>query len=355
MIAAGGTGGHVYPAIAVANALSEHGIQNSAVRFVTDGRERSMSAIDRAGFALDTIALQHGFDRSGKFSNVRVFTDTLRSVVQSRRLLKRYRPEVVVGFGAYVSLPLLLAARARAIPMVVHEQNAYPGLANRIAVKLGARAAVSITGTDLRDAVVTGNPVRPEVTLVVREPTSPPVVTFIGGSLGSGVLDDLALQLFDRWRNRSDVCIVHVSGDRSFDACSHRLGTLRQPSDALQYTLIRYEHDMANRYTTSTLMVTRSGGMVAELAAAGMPSILIPWPGATERHQHANAQAMVAAGAALMIDEDDCDIDRLASTVDGLITDATTLASMSVAARGAARRDAAFAVAQLVVDARVSS
>ena len=351
MVAAGGTGGHVYPAIAVAQALGEHGVRREAVRFVTDGRSRSMTAIADAGFAFDTIALEHGLERSFTLANGRVLSGTFRSVVRCRRLLSTYRPKVVVGFGAYVALPLTIAARMRGIPIVIHEQNAAPGLANRIAVKLGARAAVSMAGTPLARAVVTGNPVRPEVTSVVRAPTSPPTIAFVGGSLGSAVLDDLALDLYAAWRDRRDIAIVHVTGDRSFEQCGERLAALRTPNDALSYELLRYETDMASRYRTTTIMVTRAGGMVAELSAAGMPAVLIPWPGATERHQHANAAAMVAAGAAVMHDEHECDAAVLSATLDRLLDDQSALVAMSHAAREFSRRDAAFAVAHLVVSA----
>lgn len=351
MVAAGGTGGHVYPAIAVAQALGEQGVRREAVRFVTDGRSRSTTAIADAGFAFDTIALEHGLERSFTLANARVINDTFRSIVHCRRLLKTYRPKVVVGFGAYVALPLTVAARMRRIPIVIHEQNASPGLANRIAVKLGARAAVSMAGTPLANAVVTGNPVRPEVTSVIRAPTSPPTIAFVGGSLGSAVLDDLALDLYTAWRDRRDVAIVHVTGDRSFEQCGERLAAMRAPSDALLYEVLRYETDMAGRYCATTIMVTRAGGMIAELAAAGMPAVLIPWPGATERHQHANAAAMVEAGAAVMHDEDECDAAMLGATLDRLLGDESLLVAMSHAARDFSRRDAAFSVAQLVVSA----
>ena len=347
MLAAGGTGGHVYPAVAVAQALVASGHAPRTIRFVTERRELSTTAIAQAGFELDVIALQHGFERKLSFTNARRFYDLIRSFAQSLRLVRRYRPSVVLGFGAYVSLPLVVAARFWRVPVVVHEQNAFPGMANRIAVRLGAKPAVSLPGTSLTGAVLTGNPVRPAVAAVTRQPSIPPVVVFVGGSLGSGVLDRAALELYERWRNRRDVRIVHISGERSFTACAASLEGLRRTTDVLDYDLVAYEHDMPARYRSAAVIVSRAGGMVAELAAAGVPSVLIPWAQATERHQHANALAMVDAGASILIDETELTAVLLDETLTTLLHDADRLEKMQIGARLVAKPNAAAAVAEL--------
>ena len=212
------------------------------------------------------------------------------------RIVARRRPAVVVGVGGYASLPGVVAARLRRIPVVVHESDAHPGLANRIAVSLGARPAVSLPGTPLRGAVVTGNPIRPEITAVVRTPVEPPMVAVVGGSLGSRRINDATLDLYDRWRHRDDVVIHHVSGARDYEGCDRRLAALRAPGDRLGYHLVRYEDAMDTLYAEARVMVSRAGGMTAELAAVGMPSVLVPLPGAPGDHQTANALVFAAGG-----------------------------------------------------------
>ncbi len=347
IIAAGGTGGHIYPGIAVADALVALGHERTTIRFVTESRPMSTRAIGNAGYDYDLVALGHGLQRRLTIANLVVVFKAWQSFVQSWRLLSRYQPQVVLGFGAYVTLPIIAAARLRRIPVVVHEQNAFPGLANRLAVHWGSHAAVSVPATPLAGATFTGNPVRPEVVAVRRRPESPPLVAFVGGSLGAAILDTTALGLFERWRDRDDIAIHHVSGNRSFLQCRSVLDETRRAGDQLEYKLVEYEHDMPALYSRASLMITRAGGSVAELAATGMPAIVVPWPGATERHQHANAQAMADHGAAVMVDEKDCTVERIAALCDGLLLDREALEAMSAAGRELANPNAAVAVANL--------
>jgi UDP-N-acetylglucosamine:LPS N-acetylglucosamine transferase len=231
---------------------------------------------------------------------------------------------------------------------VVHEADAHPGLANRIAVRLGARAAVSLPGTPLPGAVVTGNPIRPAIAAVVRAPVAPPVVAVVGGSLGARSLNRAVLGLYDRWRDRSDLTIHHVTGTRDYQECSTTLAAQRAPGDTLSYSLVPFEEHMEVVYAEATLVVSRSGGMTAELTTVGMPSLLVPLPGAPGDHQTANADALVAAGAAVKIADGELDPVRLATEIDALLTDPALLASMTAAARTLGRPDATARFADLV-------
>jgi UDP-N-acetylglucosamine:LPS N-acetylglucosamine transferase len=348
VLVAGGTGGHVYPAIAVADALVARGHEPATLRFVTDQRDVARAALDRTDYARDELPIAHGLERGGGLAhNLGVVVRATRATATAGRVLRAHRPRVVVGFGAYVALPVVVAARARRLPVVVHEQNGVPGLANRVAVRLGARAAVSLPGTALPEAILTGNPVRPDITVVEREPVSPPLVAFVGASLGAGVLNRTALDVYDRWRDRGDVQIRHVTGARFYDECRAALDALRRPGDALAYDLVDYEHDMAGLYTDAAVVVARAGGSVAELAAAGVPSVLVPWSGAADDHQTANARAFAEAGAAIHVREAECDGARVASLLDHLLADPDRLAAMALAARTLAHPDAADEVAAL--------
>ena len=180
-------------------------------------------------------------------------------------------------------------------------------MANRLAVRLGATAAVSVPDTPLGPhPTLTGNPVRPEIAAVQRQPGSPALVGVVGASLGAAVLNDAVLGVYDRWRNRSDLAIRLVTGPDKFAAVEARFRALRRPDDRLDCTVIPYEHDMAGLYRDATVMVTRGGGSIFELAAAGMPAVIVPWAGATEGHQTANARAAERAGAAVHLAESAC-------------------------------------------------
>ncbi len=350
LLVAGGTGGHVYPAIAVAEALVARGHDASGLRFVTDTRDVVLAAVARTQFASDVLPIEHGLQRGARVANLAVVAHSIRAGFTALRLVRRYRPQVVVAFGAYVSLPMVIAARMLRVPVVVHEQNGLPGLANRLAVRIGARAAVSLPATPLRGALVTGNPVRPEIASVVRRPAVPPLVAFVGGSLGARVLNDGALGLYDRWRNRDDVAVHHVTGTRYFAECDASLAAARRPDDRLDYELVAYEHDQAGLFGRASVVVARAGGSVAELAAAGVPSVLVPWSGAADDHQSANARAFAAAGAACHLPEPECDAAHLDAELSALLGDPERLDAMAGAARALARPDAADRVAQLVED-----
>jgi UDP-N-acetylglucosamine--N-acetylmuramyl-(pentapeptide) pyrophosphoryl-undecaprenol N-acetylglucosamine transferase len=349
VITGGGTGGHVYPALALADALAARGHPRDAIRFVGARRGLEARIVPEAGYAIDLLP-GRGLQRRLTAANVRAGWDTLTAFAHARGIVRRTRPAVVVGVGGYASLPTLVAARLRHVPTVVHEQNAAPGLANRVAVRMGARAAVSLPGTPLRGGVLTGNPVRAEVAAVRRDPDpARPLVSVFGGSLGAGRLNDAALDLYERWRDRTDVAVQHVTGARNHEACATRLAAARRPTDTLQYELVGYEDHMEQLYARTTLAVCRAGAItVAELAAAGVPAVLVPLPGAPGDHQSRNADALVDAGAAVVVPDAECDAARLDSELRGLLPDPGRLDAMSANTRALGRPDAAARLADLV-------
>ncbi len=351
LVSGGGTGGHVFPALALAEELVARGHAPDRVRFVGARRGLEATAVPAAGFGIDLLpgrGLQRTLTPRHVVANVRTLWDTANAVAQAIAIVRRTRPRVVVGVGGYASLPALVAARVCRVPMVVHEADAHPGLANRIAVRLGARAAVTLPGTALRGAVLTGNPIRPAIAAVQRAPTLPPLVAVVGGSLGARSLNRAALALYDRWRHRSDVTIHHVSGTRDYEECVAALASARAPGDALEYRLIPFEEHMEAIYTDASVLVARAGGMTAELTAVGIPSVLVPLPGAPGDHQTRNAEALVAAGAAVMIDDGSLDAARLDHELSALLADPERCRRMADAARGLGRPDATARFADLV-------
>lgn len=353
LITGGGTGGHVYPALAVADELVRRGYSPARVRFVGARRGLEATAVPAAGYGIDLLP-GRGISRSlsprALLANVGAIVGLASAFLRAIRLVGRRRPHVVLGVGGYASAPCVVAARLRRVPAVVHEQNAAPGIVNRLAVRLGARAASSLPDTALRGAVLTGNPVRAEIASVIRQPvTAPALIVVLGGSLGARTLNDATLDLYDRWRDRSDVSVRHISGARDLDRCSARLGSLRSPADALRYTLIGYEDDMPSAYARASVFVCRAGAVTcAELTVTGTPAILVPLPGAPADHQTENANALAAGGAGVVIADAELAADRLAEELAALLDEPGRLHAMSSAARALGRPDAAARVADLV-------
>jgi len=349
LVAGGGTGGHVYPAIALADALVADGHARTEIHFVGAQRGLEATAVPAAGFSIDLLP-GRGLQRRLTVANIGALYENVVAFWRAFRLVGRLRPRVVVGVGGYASLPSVVAAWIRRIPIVVHEQNAAPGLANRVATRLGAKVAVAIPGTPLTGATVVGNPVRREVLDVERAPQSDRVLVGVfGGSLGARRINDSVLGCYDLWRHRATLAVRHVAGRRDYADCVQRLDSMRREDDALHYELVEYEDDMPGLYARSGLMVCRAGAVtVAELAAAGVPAILVPLPGAPGDHQTANAKAFASNGAAVVLADAECTPDRLAEVVEPLIGDPERLQAMGRAARDQARPDAAVALAALV-------
>jgi UDP-N-acetylglucosamine--N-acetylmuramyl-(pentapeptide) pyrophosphoryl-undecaprenol N-acetylglucosamine transferase len=349
LITGGGTGGHVYPGLALAEALVARGHPRESIHWVGSIGKLEATAVPAAGFSIDLLP-GRGLQRRLTVENAAVVLKTTRAFGRAMRIVRSRRPAVVVGVGGYASLACLVAARLQGVPAVVHEQNAAPGLANRIAVRLGARAAVSLPGTPLAGAVVTGNPVRAAVAALERRPSADrPLVAVFGGSLGARRINEAAAGLYDRWRGRPGVAVRHITGPAGHEATAAALAALRHDGDAIAWTLLSYEDRMPELYAEASIAVCRAGATtVAELAAAGVPSILVPLPGAPGDHQTRNAEALVAAGAAVLVPDAECSGARLAAELEPLLADPARLEAMGRAARGLARPQAADELAGLV-------
>jgi UDP-N-acetylglucosamine--N-acetylmuramyl-(pentapeptide) pyrophosphoryl-undecaprenol N-acetylglucosamine transferase len=272
------------------------------------------------------------------------------SVVRAIGLVRHHRPRVVVGFGGYASLPAVIAARLLRVPVVVHEQDAAPGLANRIGARLGARVAISLPDTPLAGATLTGNPVREVIAHLERIPArDPAVLAVFGGAQGARTINRAALGCYDRWRVRDDLSVHHVCGPRNLDECERELDRARRDNDLLDYQLVGYEEHMEALFARASLAVCRAGaGTVAELTAAGLPAVLVPLPGAPSDHQTRNAQALERAGAAIMVADEAFDSERLDELVSYLLADPDRLTEMGAVAHGLGRRDAAARLADLI-------
>ena len=357
IIAGGGTAGHVVPGIAVARALVERGRDPDSIHFVGAARGIETELVPDAGFGL-TVLPGRGLQRRLTWDNVAAAWGLLRALVQAIGLVRRRRPDVVLALGGFASAACALAAVLWRVPLVVADQNARAGAANRLVGRFARACAVPFADTDLPRAVVTGNPVGDAVLAVGRDrdvagarhvldlPPDRTVVVVFAGSLGSRRLNQAVYGAVDRWRDRADLAVHHVVGARDWD---DRPDVARGPVDgALVYRTVRYEDRMDLVLAAADLAVCRSGGTtVAELAVVGVPAVLVPLPIATRDHQTANAQPLVRAGAAVLVADDELDTDRLVREVDALVSGGR-LPQMGEAARALGRPDAADAVADLV-------
>ncbi len=358
VIAGGGTAGHVHPGLAVARALVARGHAPGSILYVGSERGIEHELVPPAGFELVTLP-GRGVPRGLSAEALRAGASVGRGVVGGYRLLGRERPRIVLSLGGYAAVPCALGAQLRRIPVVLHEQNAAPGAANRLISRWARACAVSFPGTALPRATVTGNPVRPEMLAVSRErdrngarrrlgvDAGRTLVVVTGGSLGALRLNEAALEAAECWKDRGDLALRHVVGARDWELLEERRAGVSGGN--LAYEPVRYEDDMPTVFAAADLVVSRAGASTtAELAVVGVPAILVPLPGAPGDHQTANARALVDAGGALMVADGAFDGAMLCRLVDELMAAPGRLAAMARAARSVGRPDAADQVARLM-------
>jgi undecaprenyldiphospho-muramoylpentapeptide beta-N-acetylglucosaminyltransferase len=356
-IAGGGTAGHLLPGIAVADALVEGGRPPASIHFIGGVHGPEATTVPAAGYPL-TMLPGRGIPRKMSGASLRATLGIVRGVVSGIALVRRLHPQVVIVLGGYAAVPCVIGAILGRVPMVIMEQNARAGAANRLARPFAKAAAVPFAETDLRRAVVTGNPVRPEI-LAVHRPADTPaarqrldlpldriVVAVFSGSLGSRRINQAVRGLAQRWGSRSDLAIHHVVGAREWDADDAE--SVELPAGGLVYRQVRYEDRMPDLLAAADVAVCRAGGStVAELAQVGLGAILVPLPIATRDHQTANAEVLVRAGAAVRVPDADFDTNRLENELKTLLAEEGTLAAMANAAHVLAHPDAAARVAAL--------
>ena len=365
LIAGGGTAGHLLPGIAIADALVALGSPAASIRFVGGNRGVERELLTTAGYQLDELP-GRGIQRRVTITNVAAAWGLMGALVKGVRLVRHMCPRVVVVLGGYASFACGVGAVIWRVPLVLVEQNARAGAVNRALRWFAKAAAVSFPDTDLPRARVTGNPLRTEVIEMAERlvedrdatrhharrelglPENRYVVAVATGSLGSRRVNTAIRSVVEQWADRSDVAVRHVIGRRDFQSFIGDLPT--QPAHGLVYQPVEYEDHMDQMLAAADVAVTRAGGGVAELAALGVPAILVPLPVAPRDHQRANADHLVRSGAAILIDDEDCTGERLAGQLDRLLRDDGLRAEMSAKMRSHAHLDAARNAALLVIE-----
>jgi UDP-N-acetylglucosamine--N-acetylmuramyl-(pentapeptide) pyrophosphoryl-undecaprenol N-acetylglucosamine transferase len=359
VIAAGGTGGHIFPGLAVAAALRRL-VPDVVVSFLGTPRGLEQRLVPAAGHRLHLVDMVPfaGRDRLA-------FPAALvRAAWQARAVLRREGADVAVGMGGYASAPLVAGARLTGIPSVVHESGAIPGKANLLAARLTPHVAVafprargSFGGRPVR---VVGMPLSPELAHLDRAaqrgearatlgvPAGAALLLVSGGSQGAASLDRAAVELAGRWRHRHDRRILLKPGRGDLDAVRGRLA--ETGGDAV-CQVVPFIDRMDHAYAAADVAVCRAGaGTVAELAVAGLPSVLVPYPHATADHQARNAADLVEAGGAVLLRDHEATGGRLGPLLDDLLGDPARLAAMGAAARRVGRPHAAEDLAGWVLE-----
>ncbi len=357
LLSGGGTAGHIYPALAVAGLLIAEGHD---VGFVgtPEGLEARLAA--EAGIPFFGLPAR-GFDRSNPLTLASSSAVIAASTGRAFALLRRERADVVFGFGGYVSLPLGLAAVARRVPLVLHEQNSVPGLANRILSRWARAIGVTYEASvrrlpHARRVEVTGNPVREAVLAANKErgrealgldPGSTVLLVF-GGSRGARHLNDALIDLAPALMQVPSLQVLHVAGRIEAASVADRIRQSLGAPDP-RYSVVDYIDAMGDAIAAADVVVSRAGATsIAEITAIGRAAVLVPYPFATDDHQTLNAQTVAAGGGAEVVADAELDSGRFAEVVLGVVTDAERRARMAAASSALGRRDATQRVASLV-------
>lgn len=349
-LAGGGTGGHVYPALAIGDVLRERG--HEVIYYGDPERLEARVAPERGYTFRPVVAPQ--YPRGGLMGKILFAFGLLRSIFATRGELKRDGIQLVLGVGGYISAPPVLAGRTLGARAVIHEANAVPGKANQLAGRFADTILLTFERTrnrfpDDKPKHLVGVPVNPKVLAGDRAQArarygldpQKPVVLFVGGSLGAAKLNELAIAVA---KSERDFQVLHLTGPRYHDEVKQALGRLPEG-----VVLVDYEDRMGDAYAAADLAVCRAGSStLAELCAVGLPSVLIPSPNVTENHQEENARGLEEGGAALVMVEAGWDLQANVTAIRALLADDERLTTMREGALALARLDAAREAADLV-------
>jgi UDP-N-acetylglucosamine--N-acetylmuramyl-(pentapeptide) pyrophosphoryl-undecaprenol N-acetylglucosamine transferase len=345
VIAGGGTGGHLFPAVSIARQFVSENASNR-ILFVSTGKPIEVTVLEKYGFELRTISAE-GLKGRGILGKARAIFSLARGFFQSKRILNSFKPDLVVGMGSYSAAPVVLAARGKKIPVVLCEQNILPGIANRFLSRFADRIYVSFenTGGNLppEKTRFTGNPVREEILQVERRkkgPDEPFTILVLGGSQGAHRLNTAMVEALETLKDIGNLYFVHQTGeaDESFVKSAYDRNEI--PAEAKAFFT-----DMARVYGMADLAVCRAGATtVAELSALAIPAFFVPFPFAADNHQALNAKSLCDAGAAEMVLEKDLTGDLLAEKIVRLTRNPRLLEHMAQNAKSLGRPDAALRI-----------
>ena len=335
----GGTAGHINPAISIAKKVLEKQ-PDSQILFVGTPTGMENKLVAKEGFSIRHVEVR-GFKRKLTAENIKTAFLAVTSIGKAKKILKEFRPDVVIGTGGYVSWPVLCAASKMKIPTLIHEQNAFPGLTTRKLSKLVDRVCISFDESKKhfscseKKLVLSGNPVNPELEKISRSKArssvgvSAPYLLSYGGSLGARAINEAMFEIAGKYSAKKPVFHTHAFGAREYDAFMEKeKDVMAQRFGNVKFC--DYIYDMPRQMAAADLVVCRAGAItLAELSLLGKPAILIPSPYVTDNHQYKNALVYANSGAAVLITEDELSAEKLTGEIDRILTHPEVLSEMS--------------------------
>ncbi len=359
IFAGGGTGGHIYPGIALARYLKKED-PKAEVLFVGTARGLETKIVPMEGFDLKLIRVR-AFKRKFSLDTFKTVAEMFVGFAEAGRIIKEFKPDVVVGTGGYVCGPVVMNAVLKGIPAVIHEQNAFPGVTNRILSRFVDSTAISFKESreyfkNARKVVFTGNPVRGEMLNVTREKAreklgigrDEALVVVVGGSQGAAAINSCVTEMLKNFYKDGDWSMIFSTGNGQYEVVLEQLKGFSWAS----VKVVPYIFEAAETYAAADLVVCRGGAITSsELTVLGIPSIMIPLPGAAANHQEHNARALEKAGAAVVITENDLNGKVLYMQIKKLLKDREQLNRMARKAKEAGNPSAAEKIAALIKEA----
>lgn len=352
ILAGGGTGGHIYPAIAIASGLKRD-FPDADIVFVGTDRGLERDLVPKAGFDLKKIRVK-GFKRELSLNTLSSIKEMFLGGIDSIRILRQIKPDLVIGTGGYVAGPVVFFASIMGIPTIIHEQNVRPGITNRFLSNFADKVAISFQDSvkyfPKNKTVLTGNPVRAEIASGDRARalkkyglvSNIPVVLCFGGSQGAARLNEAMVYVIEKVMQTKMFQVIMVTGQRHYMNINQLLENKGiYTNDSGNIKLRPYIYDMQDAYAAADLVIARAGAItISEITMCGKPAILVPFPNAAGHHQYYNALFLVKNGAALIIEDKDLTGEYLLKTIEGIIGDKEKLSRMAAASRKLSKPDA---------------
>ncbi|HHX23425.1 MAG TPA: undecaprenyldiphospho-muramoylpentapeptide beta-N-acetylglucosaminyltransferase [Thermoanaerobacterales bacterium] len=352
ILAGGGTGGHIYPAIAIANGLKQE-FPNSDILFIGTNRGLEKDLVTKAGYPLKTIRVK-GFQRKLSFDTFISLKELAAGAWDSIKLIRKEKPDIVIGTGGYVAGPIIFFSALMGIPSIIHEQNVSPGVTNRILSRFVDKIAISFPDSmkhfPKNKTILSGNPVRKEIASGIKEQalkkyglsSDLPVVLCFGGSQGAKRINEAFLHVIEAVKDKKKFQVIHITGKNHYEKTKNIMSNKGIDPDRSGHIIVRpYIYDMQDVYAAADLVISRAGALsVSELNICGKPAILIPLPTAANQHQDYNAKFMENNGAGVVIFEKDLSGEYLLRKIEEIIFDKERLYEMGKASKSLAVTDA---------------
>ncbi len=364
ILTGGGTGGHIYPALAIAKMLKK---LQPDVELLYIGTKHGLEAtiVPRESIAYKQIMVD-GFPRKVNFSALKSFLKLMLGLLQSFKIIKKFNPQIIIATGGYVSGPVGWAGAVLGIPLIIHEQNAFPGITNKLLATKATKICITFADSkrhfpNQEKIIITGLPVRKEIITANKEQameklglkSDKKTILVVGGSRGAQKINKVVLQSLNLLEKKSNIQLIIITGESEFKECHDKL-IMQEISDDFRNNIIMkpYMHNIEYALAAADLVVGRAGAaFVAEITVRGIPAILVPYPYATENHQYENAMSLVRTGAAVLIKDIELTEKKLVDVIEGLLKDdGKQLSIMEKASRAMGKPDALDNIITVIKD-----